>query len=242
MMNKFISLSLLVLFICCVSCETNSAQTASSLDVKAYRAQLTGEKSFQLVDVRTAEEFESGHLERAININYNGNDFEQQINALDKNKPTYIYCLSGGRSSAAMDVMTKKGFKQVINMKGGILEWKANQFPLENNKNNTTGWIGMTKAAYDQLTQSKTPILFDFKAKWCGPCKQLSPILDDLAAEYKDKIKIIQIDVDENKSLADELKIRSIPFLIYYKNGKHTMNIEGLTDKKNLIKSLGLKK
>lgn len=99
-------------FICCVSCETNSAQTASSLDVKAYRAQLTGEKSFQLVDVRTAEEFESGHLERAININYNGNDFEQQINALDKNKPTYIYCLSGGRSSAAMDVMTKKGLNK----------------------------------------------------------------------------------------------------------------------------------
>jgi len=241
-MNKLFSI--LLLFVCCISCESNSAQSTDNLDVITYREQISSKKDIQLIDVRTAAEFESGHLPNAVNIDYNANDFEQKISALNKTKPTYVYCLSGGRSSSALALISKIGFKEVYNMKGGIMQWKANNFPLDNITNSTTnsGWTGMTKAEYDKLTQSAIPVLFDFKAKWCGPCKQLTPILNEIEKEYAGKIKIVQIDVDENKSLADALKIRSIPFLIFYKNGKLTMNIEGLTDKKNLIKSLGLKK
>lgn len=239
-MNKLFSV--LILFICCISCESNSAQSTGDLEVKTYREQITSKKNIQIVDVRTAEEYESGHLSNALNIDYNGKDFGQKILALDKNKITYIYCLSGGRSSSAMAFMIKNGFGNVYNMKGGIMQWKASNFPLENTNPSitNTGWIGMTKGEYDQYTQSKIPVLFDFKAKWCGPCKQLSPILEEIEKEYSGQIKIIQIDIDENKSLADELKIRSIPFMIFYKDGKLTMNIDGLTDKKNLVKSLGL--
>ncbi len=239
-MNKIFSV--LILFICCISCESNSAQSTGDLEVKTYREQITSKKDIQIVDVRTAGEYESGHLSGALNIDYNGNDFEQKILTLDKSKPTYIYCLSGGRSASAMAFMVKNGFRNVYNMKGGIMQWKAASLPLENKNSVTanTGWAGMTKNEYDQLTQSKIPVLFDFKAKWCGPCKQLTPVLEEIEKEYTGKIKIVQIDIDENKSLADELKIRSIPFMIFYKDGKLTMNIEGLTDKKNLIRSLGL--
>lgn len=239
-MNKLVTL--LLLLIGCISCESNSAQTSNNLDVKNYLEQITSKKDIQIIDVRTPEEFESGHLENAVNIDFKANDFEQKINKIDKSKPTYIYCLSGGRSSSAQTLMTKNGFQNVINMKGGILEWKANHYPLANVPAANAGWKGMTKEAYLQLTQNKTPILFDFKAKWCGPCKQLAPILDEIAKEYPGQIIIMPIDIDENKSLADDLKIRSIPFLMYYKNGKLAMNIEGLTDKNNLIQSLGLKK
>jgi thioredoxin-like negative regulator of GroEL len=64
----------------------------------------------------------------------------------------------------------------------------------------------------------------------------------EIEKEYQGSIIVKPIDIDENKSLADALKISSIPFLMYYKNGKLALNIEGLTDKENLVKSFGLKK
>ncbi|MBU3677475.1 MAG: thiol reductase thioredoxin, partial [Chitinophagaceae bacterium] len=76
----------------------------------------------------------------------------------------------------------------------------------------------------------------------CGPCKKLKPVLDELAAEYAGKVKVVAIDVDQNKSLADAMQIRSIPLLIYYKEGKVAMNFEGYTDKKTLLKGMGLGK
>lgn len=235
-------LPLLFCFICGMGCQSNSAQTSSTLDVKTYQQQLAAQKDIQLIDVRTPEEFAGGHLQNAVNIDFQADDFEQKIKALNKTKPVYLYCLSGGRSGKAADVLNKQGFSEVYNMKGGIMEWKANALPLDQNSNAAAGqWIGMTRAEYDQLCQSPVPVLFDFKAKWCGPCKQLYPILQDIEKEYSGKVKIVPIDVDENKSLADELKIRSIPFMIFYKKGKHHMNIEGLTDKKNLIKALELR-
>lgn len=239
-MNKL--LNLLLILICCISCQSNSAQSSGTLDVKTYQKQLSADKDAQLIDVRTPQEFESGHLQNAVNMDVNAADFEQKILTLDQSKPVYLYCLSGGRSGSAFDFLSKKGYKKLYNMKGGILQWKANQLPLAGAETAAAGgWTGMTKAEYDQMSQGAIPVLFDFKAKWCGPCKQLYPILQELEKEYAGKLKVVPIDIDENKSLADELKIRSIPFLIFYKDGKLAMNIEGLTDKKNLIKSLGLK-
>jgi thioredoxin 1 len=69
----------------------------------------------------------------------------------------------------------------------------------------------------------------------------LKPELDGLQEEYKGKIKIIEIDVDKNKSLADDMKIRSIPLMIYYKKGKVEMNIEGYADRNSIKRSLNLK-
>lgn len=70
----------------------------------------------------------------------------------------------------------------------------------------------------------------------------LKPILDDIQTEYAGKIKVVPIDIDYNKSLADKMKIRQIPFMIYYKKGKVMMNIEGYSDKESIVKSLKLKK
>jgi thioredoxin 1 len=224
------------------SCAQQGGQT---IPVDQYLRLLAETKNEYLLDVRTPGEFAGGHLNNAVNIDYNGSSFEADIDKLDRNRPVFIYCLSGGRSGSALSVLQKKGFKTVYNMQGGILQWKANNYPLNNSDPATasaSSWKGMSMEDYKKLTEkSDVPVLVDFKAAWCGPCKMLKPELDALQEEYKGKLKIVAIDVDENKSLADAMKIRSIPLLIYYKGGKVAMNIEGYADRASLKKSFGLK-
>jgi thioredoxin 1 len=76
----------------------------------------------------------------------------------------------------------------------------------------------MTKFA--ALLQSTEPVLVDFSAEWCGPCKQLKPILEQVKSKVGEQAKIIKIDVDKNRSLADKFQIRSVPTLILFKAGK----------------------
>ena len=78
-----------------------------------------------ILDVRTPQEFGSGHLPGALNIDIHGYDFEEQIENLDKDKAYYVYCRSGGRSGAASRYMKSKGFPEVYNMLGGILAWEG---------------------------------------------------------------------------------------------------------------------
>jgi thioredoxin 1 len=76
----------------------------------------------------------------------------------------------------------------------------------------------MTKFA--ALLESTEPVLVDFSAEWCGPCKQLKPILEQVKSKVGEQAKIIKIDVDKNRSLADKFQIRSVPTLILFKGGK----------------------
>jgi len=85
----------------------------------------------QLVDVRTPNEYKSGHITNAININYYDQDFSAQISKLNKSKPIYVYCRSGVRSKYSSQILKKLGFKKIYNLKGGILNWNANKLPLK---------------------------------------------------------------------------------------------------------------
>jgi|SRR6185437_2073691 len=78
-----------------------------------------------LLDVRTAEEFEGGHLPGALNIDIRGYDFHEQVETLDPAKAYFVYCRSGGRSSAACKFMVSKGFQECYNLVGGILAWEG---------------------------------------------------------------------------------------------------------------------
>jgi len=81
-------------------------------------------KDVQLVDVRTPSEFEEKHIEDATLIDFQSEDFKERIQQLDKNKPVYIYCRSGGRSGMASEVMSELGFSEVYDLEGGILAWE----------------------------------------------------------------------------------------------------------------------
>lgn len=109
-------------------------QIASSslkvIPVEEYAKQIIVD-SIQLVDVRTPEEYHTGHIKSFINIDWQGENFEAEISKLDKSKPTYIHCRSGKRSAAAGQVMQKLGFTKVFDLKGGINAWKEEGKPVE---------------------------------------------------------------------------------------------------------------
>ncbi len=88
----------------------------------------------------------------------------------------------------------------------------------------------MTKkqVTFDELINSEKPVLVDFAAEWCGPCKAMNPILRDVAAKLGDKASIITIDVDKNPGISQQLGIRSIPTFVLYKKGKSIWRQSGM--------------
>lgn len=84
------------------------------------------------------------------------------------------------------------------------------------------------------VLQSDVPVLVDFWAAWCGPCKAIAPVLDELSSEYEGKARIVKIDVDSNPNLAAQYGIRSIPSLFVFKNGEKVDNVVGAQPKSQL--------
>ena len=92
-----------------------------------------------------------------------------------------------------------------------------------------------------EIEKSEIHILVDFWAEWCGPCKMLTPILEELSTELKDKIKIAKVNLDENQDLAMEYSVRSIPTLILFRDGKLIDTKVGLLPKSDLLNWLNKK-
>jgi thioredoxin 1 len=86
-----------------------------------------------------------------------------------------------------------------------------------------------------EVLQSTTPVLIDFWAEWCGPCRQLAPVLDDVAKDLSGKVKICKVNVDQEPELAGSLAIRGIPTLILFKDGKQIATKVGSLPKASLI-------
>lgn len=95
--------------------------------------------------------------------------------------------------------------------------------------------INLSQEAYDSaISGSSTPLLVDFWAPWCGPCKAIAPILEDLANELGDAVQIAKVNVDDNQELAGKLNIRAIPTLLLYKNGAVVETMQGMSSKADL--------
>jgi thioredoxin 1 len=99
--------------------------------------------------------------------------------------------------------------------------------------------IQLTDATFEsEIAASQVPMVVDFWATWCGPCKMIAPILEEIAVEYEGKLKIGKVDVDANQEVATKYQIRSIPTLLVFKGGKVVDQIVGAVPKKNLIEKL----
>ena len=99
--------------------------------------------------------------------------------------------------------------------------------------------ITFTDQNFDQeVLKSETPVLVDFWAEWCMPCRIVSPIIEELAKEYKGKVKVGKLNVDENSHMAGHYGVMSIPSIIFFKNGQPVKTMIGAQGKENYQKTI----
>ena len=216
---------------------TTQGQSANNnLDAVAFAEKINELPGAPVLDVRTPGEFADGHLKNAINIDWNGNSFESEVSKISKEEPVFVYCLSGGRSHSAAEKMRSMGFKNVYELNGGIIKWRAANLPQED-----VNTAGMTREAYDKLVSRDKKVLIDFYAEWCGPCKKMAPYLEAMKSEMADSVTIVRIDADKNQALAKALNVDALPTVMLYKGGAQVWRKTGFIDKPELVKEINSK-
>ncbi|MBS7233739.1 thioredoxin fold domain-containing protein [Flavobacterium psychroterrae] len=230
---KFPKILLLIISVLFISCNDKKSNSFESIAPKEFAKKIKTTEKPQILDVRTPEEFESEHIDNARNVNWNSDDFASKAGSYDKSKPIYVYCLSGGRSKKAATKLTELGFTTVYELEGGIMNWNEEGFGKQ-----ATTEVGISMNDFNDLLNTDKKVLVDFYAEWCGPCKQMEPYILKMQKEMTDKVVVIRIDVDKNKTMATQLKIDQLPTLVLYENKAVQWKNTGLISEKDLKKQL----
>jgi thioredoxin len=205
------------------------------LDPSGFQAKVLSEKG-SLLDVRTPSEFSNGHIKDAGQLNYYASDFKKRLLMLPKNQPVYLYCNTGYRSQRAAEILAQNGYKDVYNLERGIMAWNLNSLPVivepdakpdSENK--------MEPDEFFAFVHTHSLTFVDYYAPWCGPCRQMMPVIDLLQAEYKNKVDIIKVNADASSKLVKEQKISGVPYFVLYKDGKIIYTHSGLLTREKLI-------
>lgn len=215
------------------SCNGQSSKNIQTIAPEAFAKKINETPEAQILDVRTPEEYASEHIDKATNVNWLGDNFVADAEKFDKSKPVFVYCKIGGRSSKAAAKLAELGFATIYNLDGGMMKWNAAGLAIPSDK-----IIGMGSQEYAALLNSEKKVLIDFNAKWCAPCKKMAPFLDKMQKDCAEKVVIIRLDADENKTLISEMKIEELPTLILYENKEIKWKHSGYISEEDLRKQL----
>lgn len=227
-------LALITLF-SCSNGQTESGKT--SLSAVEFNQKLQETPTAQLIDVRTPQEYSQGFINQAVNMDYNSGQFMKLAAKLSKEEPVFVYCLSGGRSGAAASELRSAGYKQVYELVGGIMQWKASNLPLVT-QSSAKQVKGMSLDEFKKKVNSDKIVIVDYYAEWCMPCKKMKPYLDEIAVDMKDQVEVIRIDVEKHPELTAAMKIDAIPVLQVYKKGEMTWTNKGFVEKTVVLEQL----
>lgn len=230
---KYRSLLYLLLVLVFASCNGQNSKEIKTIDSKAFAEKMAATPNPQILDVRTPEEFTSDHIDNAKNINWLGTTFVSDVEKLNKSQPVFVYCKSGGRSQKAAEKLNELGFKTIYQLDGGILKWDAAGYSKPSDK-----IIGLSAAEYNKLLNSDKKVLINFYAEWCAPCKKMAPYVLQMQKDLADKVVIIRLDADKNKTLISEMKISELPTLLLYENETVKWKHSGFISENDLKKQL----
>jgi thioredoxin 1 len=220
-----------------IQCTTPQAQS-QILKPHAFLKAIASESDLLIVDVRSPQEYQEGHLESAVNNDWNGPAFKAKANAWNRNASVFVYCLSGGRSASAAEYLRSLHFKNVVELQGGLMAWRSAQLPEQGiiKKN------GMTESDFNEgLKSKKDSVLVDFYADWCKPCQLMKPDIADIQHNFDSRIDVWRIDADAETELCRNLNIDALPVLQLYVNGKRTWEHRGYIKASKLREVLGLR-
>lgn len=197
-----------------------SAQGVKHVDSKTFLSLIsTGDGV--ILDVRTQQEYSRGHLENSTLISTTDRKFVEKVSLLQKTKPIYIYCLTGSRSYAVANYLSKSGYTNIYNLRRGLVEWQRYGYQIVQDKNPVASTSKVyTTAEMNKMVTTNDLVLLDFHAPWCAPCKKMAPVIDKLQSNYKGKAVVKKIDIEANKALQNHYQIESIPGLVLFKDGK----------------------
>lgn len=212
-----------------------TAQITTPLNAADFEKSTTGVDSIQLLDVRTAGEYNTGHIKNSLQADWNDKkEFSRRLSFIDKSKPVYVYCLSSGRSSAAAKEMALMGYEKIFVLEDGLNAWKAANKPMEGKTNEPQ----MTLGEFDAAIKSSKVILVDFGAKWCAPCKKMEPVLESLKANNSGKFKLIKVDGGKDETVLQQNNVTVLPVFIVFKNGKQIWRRDGVATEKELAAAI----
>lgn len=235
MIRKIIGMLAAAMAMASASCTNAQDKTGKTeLEAPEFAQKMKENPGAAVLDVRTPGEFNKGHIAGAVNVNWKGDGFDAGISGLDKSRPVFIYCLSGGRSSSAAAKMLADGFLNIYELKGGMMKWRA--AGLSETRDNSSLGISMTD--FHSMIDSTKIVLVDFYADWCVPCQKMKPYLEEISGEMADSVIVIRINSDENPSLCKALKVDALPVLHLYNNKKLSWSYSGFIEKQEVLKHL----
>lgn len=222
-----------------LSCSSNDPSTV--LSASDFRDEIANTMDAQVLDVRTKEEFETGHLPNAMLADWTGDQFDQQISQIAKDKPVFVYCHSGNRSASAAEYMRENGYTNVKELDGGIVSWMDNGFQTIIGKATVTvPQVKLSAAGFNEQIAKEEQVLIDVYADWCAPCKMMEPVINRLENRHGEKVKVIRINADTQQDIIQLLGVDALPTFVVFKDGEETWRQVGTVEEKFLKEQLTL--